>query len=62
MFLSQLEAFSKQYQLGLNALKNLIKSVLLISFTMLYDESEEEEEGEGEGEGGGRYVFNSTSK
>jgi len=34
-FLSQLEEFSSQYSLGLNALKNLVKSVLIISYLLL---------------------------
>ena len=33
-FLSQLEEFSSQYSLGLSALKNLVKTVLIISFNV----------------------------
>ena len=33
-FLSQLEEFSSQYSLGLSALKNLVKTVLIISLSM----------------------------
>jgi len=38
-FLSQLEEFSSQYSLGLNALKNLVKSVLIISYLLLRSNS-----------------------